>query len=449
MLPLDRDWVDAELDFLRNLGPRLTGSPQHHRLVDRVAEQVRALGLPVAEDRHRFTRWDLTGAAGLSVGGEPVEVASVFPYSGTGRVTGPLVRLRGPVPRWSRARGGIAVVEVRNRELPFAEVVRVWGSQQPWEPLAHPLIPATIAGLGLHRARRAGVRGVVFAWRGLAAEDARGQYVPFTLPYQDIPAAFVAGEAADAVLDAAARGRSGDLDVPATLTPGASMRTLWTTVEGTQRPDETVLVVTHTDGTNVVEENGHIGLLALARDAVDTPPRRTVVFAFVAGHLRIPAVTRSGQAATRWLRDHPDLWSGPRRAVAGLGVEHLGARAPELLYATTPRLRDLAAAEWPGTRVSRPSPLIHFGEGEPLLHHGIPAISLVSAPIDLLSTRPGDHVDPDLLHRQVDSFRRVLARLDDTAADDLGQVRPAGVAAKAVAAARLAVALARSRRPSS
>ncbi|WP_424185444.1 serine hydrolase [Actinokineospora sp. G85] len=387
MEALDETWVAAEIEALRALGPRLTGTPAHDRLVDRVTAQLRALGLAVDEDRHAFTRWDLTAEPSLVVGGVPAEVASVFPYSGTGSASGPLVRLRGPLPRWSRARDGIAVVEVNNRELPARHFIDTWDADQAWPPVAHPLIPATIAGLGLGRARRAGVRAVVFAWRGLDDAGARDQYVPFTLPYQDIPAVFVSGASAAAVLAAEA---NATLTVPAALTPNATMRTVWTVIEGAERPDETVLVVTHTDGTNTVEENGHIGLLALAGDLVRTQPRRTVVLAFIAGHLRIPAVTSSGQAGTRWLDDHPDLWSG---AVAGLAVEHLGARSRELLYATTPGLRHLAENAFPGTALSRPNPLIHFGEGEPLLHKRIPAVSLVSTPTDLLSTQPGDHVE--------------------------------------------------------
>jgi hypothetical protein len=39
-------------------------------------------------------------------------------------------------------------------------------------------------------------------------------------------------------------------------------------------------------------------------------PKRTLVFVFVTGHLRLPAVTGHGQAATAWLTAHPEWWSG-------------------------------------------------------------------------------------------------------------------------------------------
>lgn len=93
--------------------------------------------------------------------------------------------------------------------------------------------------------------------------------------------------------------------------------------------ESSILVVSHSDGGNCVEENGHIGLLALARDAAESPHDQTIVFVYTAGHLRIPAVTKHGQATTAWLEAHLNLWSPQQNgltAVADLVIEHLGAR---------------------------------------------------------------------------------------------------------------------------
>ena len=409
--------------------------------------------MQVREDVLRFSRWDLPSdpeGLRLTVGGQRVDISSAFPYSGTtgaAGARGPLCLLRGPLPRWGRARRGLAVVEIRNRELPFAAVVDSWDPKNRWPRTANPLVAATLAGLGLQRARRAGVRGVIFAWRGINAANARRQYLPFTLPYQDIPAVFVAGDAADSVVAAARRGEPAELVLHATLTQNSPMRTVWAVVEGTRRPQETLLVVSHSDGTNVVEENGHIGLVALARDVVANPPERSIAFVFVAGHLRIPAVTDEGQATSRWLHDHPECWAGgpgQRRAVAGLVIEHLGAREyrddpktgtygptgraePELLYASTRELELMAETEWRGvepgpTRVSAPNAVIQFGEGQPLYLKRIPNIALVTTPQYLLSVQAGDYVDVALLERQVDSFRRLLRRLDTVPEGGVGSI---------------------------
>jgi hypothetical protein len=466
---MDQDFVVAELDLLTKLGPRLPGSDAHECLVTHVAGQWAQLGMDVREDVLSFQRWDPPAdpeGLRLTVDGHEVEISSAFPYSGTtgpGGVRGRLQHLSGPLPRWSLARGGIAVIEIRNRELPSSAVVGSWDPEDRWGRLANPMLPAMLAGLGLKRAARAGVKGVVLLVRGVSAANARGQYAPFTLSYRGIPAVSVAGDAADALLHAAQRGAQAELVLDATLTEDASMRTVWASVEGTRRPQETVLVVTHSDGTNVVEENGHIGLIQLARDVTTQPPERTIVFVFTAGHLRIPAVVAGhGQATSRWLADNRDWWAGGpgcRRAVSGLVIEHLGAleyrddivtgnygptgdAEPELLYASTPELRMLADLEWRGvepgpTRVSMPNALMQLGEGQPLYLERIPNISLVTVPQYLLSTQPGDYVDVQLLQRQVDSFARLLRRLDTLPSASVGSIAPPTALRKVNAGAKI------------
>ncbi|MEY9593214.1 hypothetical protein ABIA06_005505 [Bradyrhizobium yuanmingense] len=360
---VDHDTIRAELMYLESLGSRISGSKSHDQLVEHVKQQWADFGMRVHEDVLHFDRWSMAAenpdGLRLKIDGRDIAISSVFPYSGT---TGPLgtekqlCRLRGPIPRWT----------------PFDAAVKTWDRARAWGKTTMPLLPATFAGLGLARARRAGVEAVIFAWRGISIFNAKGQYLPFTLPYQNIPAVFVAGDDADFVLDAASRARRATLILDAVIERNSAMRTVWAAVEGRGAPHETVLVVSHSDGTNIVEENGHIGVVELARQTVAHPLARTVIFVLTAGHLRIPAVTEHGQATSRWLRDHPQLWAGgpgDRHAVAGLVIEHLGAReyrdnplnntygptgnpAPELLYASTAQLTALIESEWrtPGKR---------------------------------------------------------------------------------------------------
>jgi hypothetical protein len=182
-----------------------------------------------------------------------------------------------------------------------------------------------------------------------------------------------------------------------------------------------------------------------------------------AGHLRIPAVVRGhGQATSRWLADHHDWWAGgpgQRRAVSGLVIEHLGAleyrddpvtgdygptgeAEPELLYASTPELRMLANLEWRGVkpgpvRVSMPNELIQLGEGQPLYLERIPNISLVTVPQYLLSTEPRNYVDVQLLQRQVDSFTRLLRRMDALPTGSVGSIAPHTTVRKITAGAKI------------
>ncbi|ROR73867.1 hypothetical protein [Bogoriella caseilytica] len=461
------------IDRLNALGPRRSGNAAHRELIDDVAADLAGLGYRVERDTHTFERWDSPEhGASLAVETQAVEVSSPWPYSGeTGPegVSAPLILVSPGRRMWASAAGHIAVVEVENMEAPASLVLESWGSDLPFEAVANPVISTELAGIDLRAARSAGVVGVVAVWRGLSDHEARGQYLPFTRPHQEIPAVWVPDSEGDRLVAAARRGAQATLVLDATRHPGASMDTVWAVSPGAgPHAHETVIVVTHSDGGNAVEENGFIGLLALARDAAESSHDRTLVFVMTAGHLRIPAVTAHGQATTAWLDAHPELWDADaagHRAVAGLVIEHLGARRqrndspragsgddgaePELLYATTRELDALARAVWHGAgpvRPVKPGALVHLGEGEPLFENRIPAIALVTGPASLLAETPHAGVDLDLLSRQVESFRALQRRL--TAAPDrrsFGTVRTPGRVRKLIAGARVTFFLARQR----
>ena len=93
------------------------------------------------------------------------------------------------------------------------------------------------------------------------------------------------------------------------------------------------IINTHTDGPNATEENGGLGLLALARYLAGLPSRnRDMYFALVTGHFQLPQFTRAvpdpknvvvgNDAISVWMLDHPDIY---RAAALGVTVEHLGA----------------------------------------------------------------------------------------------------------------------------
>lgn len=426
---------------LSGLGPRYSGNDAHRTLIEDVASELSALGYTVERDTHSFERWDVTdGGSALRIGQKNITVSSAWPYSGeTGPrgVTAPLTLVTGLQKNWDAAAGKIAVIDVHNLDVPSELLFDTWSDELPFETVANPVVGSEFAGTDLTKAREAGVVGVIAVWNGLADEAARGQYLPFTHDYQGIPAVWIPESERDIALTAAKHGDLATLTLDAAKTPDASMDTLWAVSAGSgPDADEAVLVVTHSDGGNAVEENGHLGLLALARDAATTDHNRTIVFVYTAGHLRIPAVTEHGQATTAWLNAHPGLWSPDAdglTAVAGLAIEHLGAKhfgispvsgryepdgtlEPEILYATTGELAELTRATWSGVSIDsstplKPGALVHLGEGEPLHDQRIPAVALVTGPLYLLAELEGDLVDIDALTRQIDSFRRLLTHL--------------------------------------
>ncbi|CAI7664415.1 unnamed protein product [Penicillium pancosmium] len=414
----------AEIDFLIKQGPRLTGSPAHKNLIDRIEGNLTSLGLEVISDNYTFeymTPASTSEAPSLVVDGKQMEISSVFPYSGYTSefgTTGQLINISGHHPNWELAKGNIAIVSIGNPPIPYSAGLETWDPAKEWVGnMTNPLIPTDMIGRTLTGAKNAGVKAVIFAWDGtITPGNSHNQYLPFKFPYADIPAVFTSGENSKDILAAAKSKLSATLTLLSSLVPNTSTRTIYTVVEGSdpKKSHNALLIVTHTDGTNVIEENGHIGVLQLARDVVMVPPERTHVFVFTTGHLRMPAFTKSGKATTRWLDDHPEFWKGgvgQHRAIAGL---------PELLYANTKELATITQQEWRGadpefTRVSKPSNISQFGEGAALSDKEIPNISLVTGPSYLLSVWDGDEhdlIDMSALRRQVRSFQRLRKQLD-------------------------------------
>lgn len=447
MQAADAIWTSAdelwrwqtELDAL---GPRLPGSTAHEAFSDQIADRLQAFGFRVESDVHAFDLWQ-PGSWRLDLPDGGTIPCSVFPYSGQtpdGGVTARLVRCRSRRDL-ARARGAIALVEVDMPAIPtrllFRRRTSVPADLRLPGRIRNAVIASVLKAPDLRRAAAQGVLGVVCIWKGMSAENARDQYLPFTTPYQGCPAVWADVEARDRLIAHADAGGMVTLTLRAERRPATS-RTLWTVLEG-REAGQTVVINTHTDGPNACEENGPIGLIALARyfRSRPHPPRRSMVFVFTTGHFQIPQFgIGHRQATSRWLDDHRDWWDGAeghRKAVAGITLEHLGCMdwqdgpegfvptgeiAPELVYAGNTQLARLYQDCVSGrtrTRsiILRPHNRQHFGEGQPLFQVGIPALALIPAP-DYLC-RIGDvlpQLDARLMLEQLNTFREVLDRLD-------------------------------------
>lgn len=460
----DIDYFTSETAFLANLKSRVTGTPTHNALIDHIQGALELLGLPVYTDYINFTYNDqLISPPKLVIEGTEVEISSYVPYSGnTGPegVTAELVDLTGTAAKnisWERARGKIAVVNVTSGLVDYAATIAPWPGQPDWYVWTP--VPATVADTkvgNLTQAAQAGVKGVIHVWEKVSTGNAFGQYTPFKRLFQNTPSVYVAGKAGEAVKAASKNNANATLTLEGKLHPNTTTRTIYTVIEGSQYPNETVIINTHTDGTNAVEENGHIALISYARHLLRNPPKRTTVFVFVTGHMHQPAFSTRGRATRRWLDDHMEFWSGGddtnMTAVASTCVEHLGALewaedlsndtyfptgqlADEILYANTPETVAVLQQHWNGARqgflrVSNPiAKGVQFGEGQPLTDVGIPNVSLVTSPLYTVATMPRDFderrlVDIPAMKRQIDSLFRVWADMDTLGKDAFGVVPP-------------------------
>ena len=505
-LPEVWQWQEQLVAF----GTRYTGSSGHAAYVDWLAGQLSAVpGLTMRTDRLAFSRWlarefSLTVSVPASVGRSgPVLLTYYYPYSGQtppGGVTGRLVDFGlypagNPVvsgitePFWAPARGGIALVRAAPPVFPGDLAQTVTGGYMPDQISAlaaleyaayaaaqvNPVFQGIFEPVPLLDAKNAGVRGVVVAWTGLPDDEVVNQYNPFTTSYPaasglpapgdpGCPAVWVGDATGTELARLAASGQAtATLVLTADITPGAATETVWGWLEGSGDTGEHIIINTHTDGPNAVEENGGLGLIALARYLAALPSRnRDMYFALVTGHFQLPQFSRTilnlthpeiGQGAvSTWMLDHPDIL---RAAVLGVTVEHLGATmwtddpetgqyvpaggsewgATYTMHRDVLRLinaekdaylaavRAVNASGWPDYPVATVRPGVfptYVGEGSSLYAAGLGTVSLCPSPTYLLQAGDAqqpqrldlDKLDQRLMYGQILALAQTIGTLD-------------------------------------
>jgi hypothetical protein len=437
------------------LGPRYTGAPAHHAFIDMLAEGFERLGLDVRSEEQRFTRWDARRVSlTVTVPGsspEDIEIASAYPYSGPTPAQGVEGRLvdggSATAPRLpDDLSDAILYLDAPVPTLPFGEWYespRTYGDLAALPQAVSHAAAQIVTAPNLEEYARRGAKGVILGWTTLSEAHVRHQYIPFNRPMQSVAGVWV-GPGAAARLKALARsGAQATLTLDAEITPNAASRTIYAELSGASR--ELLILNTHTDGPNAVEENGPIAILALARRLTRLPAserRRSVLFLLASGHFVGPQV----ESTEGFVKAHPDLLE---RTAAALGVEHLGALEwadlpdgtygptglPEtsLFFSKDERLaaHALAVARGKDVRGAILDPMqlsYFFGEGRPLARAGVPTIGFLPAPSYLLASPPNgaiDRVDPKLMYAQIQMLAELLDRLD--ASRDLS---PANVKAR-------------------
>ncbi|MGH3829857.1 MAG: hypothetical protein ACRDRS_05300 [Pseudonocardiaceae bacterium] len=508
-------WQNQLVDF----GTKYTGSAGHSNYVDWLAERFAAIpGFTLKRDRLTFNRW-LAREYSLSIitptldHPRPVPVTYYYPYSGKtpeGGVTGTLVDLGAYPPAapdgsragytpefWAPARGAIALVRapVSTYSLDAGQIVtggydsgkssaQVVADYQAYATtLTNPAWQGIFNPIPLLDAKNAGVLAVVCVWTGMPDDEVINQYNPFTSPYPapsglatpddaGCPALWVGERTGSELAAAATTGQaSATLVLTADITVGAATETLWGWLKGSGSTDENLIVNTHTDGPNATEENGGLGLLALAQHYAGLPSRnRDLYFSLVTGHFQLPQFTRAipdarpewgVDAISVWMLDHPEIY---QRAVVGVTVEHLGCT----MWANDPATGNYAATggyEWGITYTTQTSNAVntvnaeqdaylsalasvnhsgwpnfpavtvlpgaatplYLGEGAPLYAGGLGTVSLIPLPTYLLQAGDAQHperldldkLDKNLMYGQILTFAHVIETLDNAPASAL------------------------------
>jgi hypothetical protein len=434
---------------MNELGPRFTGSRAHTRYVELLASGLESLGLDVQRDTKKFFRW-YARKYGITSNGndndETIPVASYYPYSGETSQDGISARLfyagTASNPDYSGAKGKIVIIDCPISPLSMERLFHV---ATAYPELAANPFPKTVltavsqfsAAPNLADALAAGAVGAILVWTNVSEEAAKDQYIPFGRPHQGLPALWVSNAAGDRLKGLARTSSEVTLTLVANTENDATTDTLWATLPG-QTEDELIIVNSHTDGLNAVEENGSIAVLAIATALSQLPlssRRRSVVFALTTG-----SVASGPGSIGAFVQDHPDL---VKRAVAAVTIQHCGCLewtddengdyratgSPELgltMISTSSGVR-LFEDAMRGTKNERMFAIdaagsAYFGDGAPLFAARVPTISYIPLPSYLCSTPSNGNLDklsPSRMLEEVGAFARIIRLIDGMSADAL------------------------------
>lgn len=334
---LGQDQLTAWFEELDAMGLRATGSPAHDRFVDTLAARLERAGVhdvhmePLPIERWTATRWSLqvVGGPAAGPGAGPVPCAAYIPYSGAtppDGVAGDLVVVDAAArPPAGSLAGKVVLFEVPAPTLTYGDmellaydvddpqhrVPRDGDYRRPWTGVSDVIgFLDALAGTGA-----VGVVGVL----SLPAAGAHGSYFPYDGVIRAVPGVYVDAEGGRRLQRVAAAGGTVRLALEASVTR-VTTANLVGTVPGAG--PGTIVLNSHTDGPNAVEDNGPDAIVAIAQYLSRIPSDRLargVTVSLTTGHFHGGA----GQVAFVEAHRRTTLAG----AACGLTLEHLGALA--------------------------------------------------------------------------------------------------------------------------
>jgi hypothetical protein len=478
--------VRSGVQTMVNFGPRLTGGRAHNRYIAWLQAQFAKAGCTLLPaDNHPLTLWQARRYGLEVLGGASPQVipaSSYYPRSGstvragvTGKLTylgaGPPVSISpgdpGGIPAaiqlyestmkgWLSAaiagagtslQGSIVLIDL---PLPLPLTTAIFASMadyyyNPEEPTGAAIGDYKrlwiASGVGLEQLKSAGAAGVVFGFDA-SPQAMLGQYVPFSSEGPGLPALNVDRETASKLRALAAGTPTVRLTLQANVEPATSP-SIVAVLPGDGSTEEVMVLNTHTDGQNFVEENGGVAQVLLARYFNRLPKgkrlKRTLVFSAVTGHMAPNMPQTKG-----FIDAHPDIM---RRTVAAVTLEHLGVSKwldtlsngyyeaspyePGGAYCSTtemvvPLIESIEEHQINNTAVLRGP--VYFGIGGAFFEAGIPSIGYLTGPnylVQIAANGCMDKLNDALFARQVAWFADLLTRYDKMSAQELKTPPPA------------------------
>jgi hypothetical protein len=451
-----RKWIKVVDGDLRD-----TGGRNHTRFVNWLERRLDSVpGVRVSSVPFRFDRQEERSfSLRVRLGGRERELAAAgaVPYSKpTGRrgVSAPLVYLPTETEiSAANTAGRIVVRDLVAGSLPNAAFNFVtWSIFDPGGTFRPEGIYkrdwlSPQATNDMKAADAAGAAGLLFVHE-FPRGQIRGHYRPYDGTHWKVPALHLGVDEGERIKRAISAGTAAGarIAVRAELEPRAGVRMLIGRLAG--RGKRRVVVTTHTDGTNALEENGHSPILAIARYFAKLPRRcrpGPMEFAFTTAHFyqrlgvldryaeRLDRAYDRGEVALALVLEHLGAreWEAVPRGggLPGLTLRRTALSEPSTTFVTeSPFLvdtlskltveRDVRRSLFlKGTSLpdnSHVPPYCSFGgEGNGYLRHLIPTVAFITSPWPLFA--PGysmsELMDFDLLRRQSLMFSDFLLRL--------------------------------------
>jgi len=483
--PLDPSKVMSAADlwawqnFMMDLGPRFTGSDAHGKYLAFLESECQATGLTTFHDPPQlFPRWDadytqcritLTGNGGST----PVEVMSYFPGSGNtahmsgGALAAEVVDVGQGLPAnfalaaaQKRLKGKIALVT--EPVFPMYDVA-AWPYYYNYDP-NHTMLPTTpfnkwslnilspqsLATPDL--AEQFGCAGMIISLNA-SRKCALGQYISFLATIRGdqaggapgLPTLYIDHANGVALKRRLAAGRvTARMVLHSTTTPNTATDEIVAVLPGAEgdpndlTKGENVVVASHTDGTSASEENGPLGMLAIAKYFAQIPRakrRRTMIFCFATGHFT--GYTKD----TQWFIDnHADAL---KKTAATLTIEHLGQKSftddwrhnrllddhlPEVAFSYVTGDAGIIATAVANHRAEKllRAPVCNgpvFGVGRPFSDANLPAYAFITGPNSLYQMDRDtsmEGTDAQRMRQEIRTFIRILASWEGLSKAELG-----------------------------
>jgi hypothetical protein len=336
-------WAQVRDDNL----PAFTGSTKWRNYLHFLEQTLLEFGaVDIFKNSWPFERWYTSDDAtnwSLVVDGKSVQVSHYDAYSGsTGPegVTAPLVYYDHDDPPQSLKGKIVVFPTIPHPQPPFDDEYLMYStfndyeyrSDDPFGPLFSYIDPAysitfdTMYQLEqqFHEiAMESGAAGLIKVC-DMAYERTAGLYT-FPVPsLHDMPGLILDRDAGSQVIEAAKAGKIATLRLEATAEPSEATQLIaYLPGKDYGSPqDEQILLVNHTDGPSITQDNGALGLLAIVKYFSNIPKERRdrTLTVFLDCRHYIPGMETAHQNVS-WLDRYPDA---KKQIVSMIHMEHLG-----------------------------------------------------------------------------------------------------------------------------